>query len=1138
MMRPASLLSWLIVSAGTLVTGASPHASTNVLPRSSSGASTRGERVLEVAPQAAVPKAKAVAAKAVAGKAALSDPALSPDGKEMAFVAGGDIWTVPAEGGIARLLVAHPATESRPLYSPDGQQIAFVSMRTGNGDIYVLNLATGTLERRTFDDGREQLDAWSRDGKWLYYSSTAGDVAGMYDVWRVPARGGQPAPVAADRYAAEYWASPAPDNKTIAITARGTVAGQWWRHGHSHLDESELWLVHNIDTSTPVYERLGEAGGGKDAWPQFAPDGQSVYYMSDRDGNENLWQKPLKGAAQKLTSFKSGRLLWPTIANNGSAIVFERDFGIWRYDVAKKQAQEVAITLRGAAADAVPERLVVTQGFQSLELAPDGRKLAFIARGDVFASASREGGDAVRLTQTPEPETDVEWLPDSRRVVYATSRDRTWRLVAYDVTTRTERVITSADGRAFGPRVSPDGKWIAYRRNGNELRIVAPDGANDHKLADGDFGQPPFANASDITWSPDSRWIAYITTTARGFATVMVIPVDGGTPRPVSFSANSNARSVEWSPDGTFLMYITGQRTEEPQLIRIDLQPRTPRFREDQFRDLFSVPSAPARDTMSRPGADTSRRTPAMHDSLQPSVAERGATPTGAAQSGTTARAARRPVTIEFNGIRERASVINTQLSVGSIAISPDGKNLLLSASTGGQQQLYLWSLDNLARETPTARPLTTTAGAKGSAQWSRDSRDVWYTEGGRVTVMNVENRQARPVSISAELLVDFDTEKEAIFRQAWSYLSMNFFDERMNGVNWNGLAGTIEPYVMGSRNPDDLRRVLSLMVGELNASHLGVSGPSGAAPAIPVGRLGMRYARSSVEGSGTAGWTVGEVVAQSPADVAGVRVGDVVTAVDGVRVGPGVPLDSVLMGKVNRRVAVTLSTNGVSREVPMRPTTLGTEKGLLYREWVEQRRAYVAKVSGGRLGYVHMFDMGQGSLDQLHLDLDSENHSRDGVVIDVRNNNGGFVNAYALDVFARRGYLQFTNRGSITTPARITLGQRSLERPTVLVVNQHSLSDAEDFTEGYRALQLGKVVGEPTAGWIIYTSNVQLVDGTTLRIPFSRVTDVNGKAMELVPRLVDVPVTRPMGESYSGRDGQLDAAVNTLLKQIGERKP
>jgi C-terminal processing protease CtpA/Prc len=169
-----------------------------------------------------------------------------------------------------------------------------------------------------------------------------------------------------------------------------------------------------------------------------------------------------------------------------------------------------------------------------------------------------------------------------------------------------------------------------------------------------------------------------------------------------------------------------------------------------------------------------------------------------------------------------------------------------------------------------------------------------------------------------------------------------------------------------------------------------------------------------------------------------------------------------------------------------------------------------------------------------LYVDLDAENQSRDGVVIDIRNNSGGFVNVYAIDVLARRGYLTMTPRGMDAAPARTVLGQRALYRPTILVTNQHSLSDAEDFTEGYRSLHLGQVVGEPTAGWIIYTWNESLIDGTTFRLPRMRITSNDGKDMERNPRPVDVEVTRPIGETLTGRDSQLDAAVRELLKQLG----
>ena len=192
--------------------------------------------------------------------------------------------------------------------------------------------------------------------------------------------------------------------------------------------------------------------------------------------------------------------------------------------------------------------------------------------------------------------------------------------------------------------------------------------------------------------------------------------------------------------------------------------------------------------------------------------------------------------------------------------------------------------------------------------------------------------------------------------------------------------------------------------------------------------------------------------------------------------------------------------------------------------------------MSGGRLGYVHMIDMGQGSLDQFIMDLDTENRAKDGVVVDIRNNNGGFVNGYAIDVLARRGYMGMADRGVPAVSSRTALGQRALELPTVLVVNQHTLSDGEDFTEGYRAHNLGKVVGEPTAGWIIYTSNVGLLDGqTTIRLPTTRITDASGKDMEMNPRQVDVLVQRPIGEGLE-TDSQLDAAVKELLATIARR--
>lgn len=1059
----------------------------------------------------------AAPAPAPVPRVALSEPSVSPDHREIAFVAGGDIWTAPATGGEARLLVSHPAYDSRPLYSPDGTRLAFASTRTGNGDIYVLTLATGTLKRITFDDVADQLDAWSRDGKWLYLSSGSKDVAGMNDLYRVSADGGTPMAVAADRFTQEYWSAPSPtEANVLAFTGRGRTVSDWWRNGHSHIDESQIWTV-RFGGGDPHYEQITK-DEARSAWPMWSGDGRTLYYVAHRGGAENVWAKPLAGGeAKSVTSFKTGRVVWPSISYDGKQIVFERGMGIWTLDVASGAAKEVSITLRGASTATGVDHQTLTQGFSSLALAPDGKKVAFAAHGEVFAASAKDGGDAQRITNTPQLEANLAWAPDSRRLAYISSRNGPTNIYIYDFATRAETQLTSSAQNDVLPTWSPDGRTIAFMRGGKELRVVDVSSKADRVLATGVLDRPPFLPDRAIGWSPDGRWIGYLSGGQGAFQNPHVVALSGGPARQVAFLPNSNGASIAWSPDGTYLLFDTNQRTEEGQVARVDLVPRTPRFREDQFRDLFVQPSRPG-----TPADPTPRQAPPQRDSA-----------TLRADSAN-ASSGRRATEIVFDDIRRRISMLPVGVDTRTVIISPDGKTALLNAAAAGQGSLYTYSLDELATGPVVARQLTSTPGFKGNPQFTADSKEVYYLEGGRINVINVDTRTARTINVSAELDVDFAREKLAVFHQAWSILADNFFDAKMNGVDWKAVGDQFEQYAAAAQSTEELRRIMRLMVGELNASHTGIGGAS-FAPQVNVGRLGLRFERLEYENGGRL--KVSEVLNLSPAALGGIKVGDYVHTVDGVKIDARTNLDSVLMYKIGRRVllGVGRSSDGIGvRDIAIRPVNTATERGLLYRDWVEGRRAYVVKVSNGRLGYVHMPDMGAGSLTQLYLDLDTENRGREGVVIDIRNNNGGFVNPYAIDVFARRGYLLFTPRDFGTVPGRSILGQRALEKPTALVVNMHSLSDAEDFTEGYRAHKLGPIVGEPTAGWIIFTSDAGLLDGSSsVRVPFQRITDLQGRDMEMHPRPVDVLVEARVGESYTAKDSQLDAAVNELLKRL-----
>jgi len=458
-------------------------------------------------------------------------------------------------------------------------------------------------------------------------------------------------------------------------------------------------------------------------------------------------------------------------------------------------------------------------------------------------------------------------------------------------------------------------------------------------------------------------------------------------------------------------------------------------------------------------------------------------------------------------------------------------------AAVANQLNLYVYPLDELSKDPFVSRQLTSSAGFKSAAQFSPDGKEVYYLEAGRLNVIPIDNRQARPIAVAAEMDVDFAREKTEVFQQAWTYVRDNFFDPNFNGVDWNAVHERYAPLAAGARTGDELRRIISEMLGELNASHSGIGAPAGTAQPFITGRLGVRFDAAEFETKGALRIT--DVIPLTPAAISGVKTGEYLLAVDGTSVGAHTNLDELLAYKIGKRVVLSIAAaadGGQKRDVVVRPINAGTERNLLYRRWIEDNRAYVAKLSNGRLGYIHMADMSAGALTQLYADLDADNQKREGVVIDVRNNNGGFVNVYAIDVLARRSYFNMQPRGFSVVPSRSALGQRALELPTVLITNRHTLSDGEDFTEGYRSLHLGKVVGEPTAGWIIYTSGVQLIDGSALRLPFDRITANDGELMEMHPRPVDIPVAKPIGESLLGKDSQIEAAVTELLKEVGGR--
>jgi len=1059
--------------------------------------------------------AQPVRAGDVAALPSFAEPSISPDGSEIAFVSGGDIWSVPAAGGTARLLAATDGYASRPLFSPDGTRLAFASSRPGSPGIYVVGLIGGTLRRLTHDDTVPTLSAWSADSRSVYFSSAVHNIAYFQDVLRVDADGGTPMRVVTERYVNSDDGMPSPDGNAIAYARDGFV--QWWRKGRSHMDEAAI-VVYRADARH--YETIAPEDA-KNRWPMWSPDGRTIYYVSDRSGHDELWAA-VDGRARKITSIGGDPVLWPTLARDGRTIAFEHDFGIWTCDLATGAVHPVAIALRGLPDEIPAQHVTLTSRFRDLDLAPDGKKIALVAGGRVFA-ASASTGDAQSIPEIPGAAQAVPvWAPDSRRVVFTVDRGTETALALYEFPDGAVRTITPPGHFDDYPHWSPDGKSLAFVRDGRELRLLDVATQSERLLATATLDRRPFGDLRDIAFSPAGDWIAFSSDLhAHGFSGVSVVPVAGGEPRVISDLPDGNAGSVTWSKDGSRIFFVTSQRTEPGQIAQIDLVPRAPHFREDAFRSLFERTS---------PGEPHQpNEVPATPARPQPS-----AEPAASPRPRATSAAAAKHTTIDFTGIERRISLLATGLDVTSVQVTPDGKTLVLIADAANQENLYSFNIDETSDDPPVAHQLTNSLGSKTDLTISPDGHEAYYLDSGHVASVPVAGGAAHTVAISAALDVDFNAEKTLLLRQAWSLLDRWYADPAFHGANWPAVLHTYEPHIAGARTPNELRRLLSLLVGELNSSHTGIGAPpSGIAP--KTGYLGVQFDTAAYERTGRL--SIAEITPLGPLALAGgVAVGDSVLAVNGRTIDPHTDIDDALANTIGMRTVVRIARHGdpaQAHDVVVQPVDLTTAGVLAYNAWVEGRRAYVERVSGGRLGYVHMFDMGQESLEKLHYDLDIRNRDKDGVVVDVRNNEGGFVDPYAIDELARREYLTFKSRFGTDPPERSSLGQRALDRPTVLVTNEHSLSDAENFTEGYRVLRVGKVVGTPTAGWIIFTSSAPLADGSSVRLPLVNVIAHDGVNMELHPRPVDDLVTIPPGAADRGDDPQLDAAVRVLLRQI-----
>jgi tricorn protease len=1029
-------------------------------------------------------------------------PDISPDGRLVAFSYLGDIWVVETIGGTARAVTSHPAHDLYPVFSPDGRSIAFSSNRHGSYDVYVVSAHGGKPKRLTTDSASDLVCGWSPDGKQVLFASTRTTAFPQgFELYSVPAEGGMTRKVSAAEGKDGVF-SPAGDRLAYV---RGP--GTWYRKGYRGSSNDDVWISNADGTNNRRFTDFN----GQDGSPMWGADGQVVYYVSEFFGTPaNIVKKPADGSPSsppvQLTHHSDEGVRRARISRNGEWIVYECGADLWVVST-REGAQPRKLAIEVYADDKANTERIETFTHSATEFAvsPDEKHVAFAVHGNLFLQpVSPQTNKAVRLTETSCNDHGITWAPDGSKILFLSDRggkEDIYLLEANDpehpkfVEAHQFKVtrLTDTPDAEIGLSFTPDGKRVGFIRAGR-LWTMKPDGSDAKTVIDD-------VQVFDYEWSPDGKWVCYARRDGSFASELYIVPSGGPTAdnpaRNVTRYATFNG-DITWSADGRTIAFLSERRGPA---------------------NLFVLP-------LQKPVAQ--------------GVAEKPATPAA-------------PV-VDFDWedlhLRARAAV---PVPVSEAAISPDGSKVAFRASNQGDD---LW----VASTTGGHMARLTTGGQNPhQIHWSRRRNPsgaavdiVYFLDGSgsirmaRPTPVEVKNGAVTVAATAGESItipfkVTLTIRNEDLylemFDQSWRYLSERFYDAKLHGSNWEAVRAKYRPLVQHVALKEDLYTLLYLMLGELNASHLGVAG-FGTRPDQTTADLGLIFD----DGYRGKGLKIAEVLKRGPADRRGLnlKTGEYVVAVDGVEVTEATDLSKLLNDKADESVTVQVTSDPASdpkdpkarRRVEIKAAKREEISSLMYERWVRKNAARVGELSKGKLGYIHIPSMDEDGLDRFVRSLYSDNFDKEAIVLDVRFNGGGFTHDQVLNYLGAREHTFFRERdggeGLVLRPH-----DRKWTKPLVLLINNRSYSDAEIFPNAFRTLGLGKLVGEPTGGFVIGTNAVRLVDGSLLRIPRIGVFTSKGVNMEKEGVRPDVLVEPHPDQLAKGVDVQLDKAVDVLQEEV-----
>ena len=1057
----------------------------------------------------------------------LRDVQISPDGTEIAFCYKGDIYKVPANGGTATQLTTQASYECSPIWSPDSKQIAFASDRNGNFDLFVMSADGGAARRLTTHSASEIPSTFTTDGNYILFSASIQDPANsalfptsaMTELYKVPVTGGRTEQVLGTPAEMVCFDK---SGKTFLYQDRKGFEDEWRKH-HTSSITRDVWLY---DSENGKHTNL-TAHAGEDRNPVFAPDGQTVYFLSERDGSTfNVYSFPISSpqSLKTVTHFKTHPVRFLSMGSNGT-LCYTYDGEIYTQKQGDKP-QKVKIDIIRDDQNTIAD-LNFSNGATSATVSPDGKQVAFIVRGEVFVT-SADYNTTKQITHTPAREAGLTFSPDNRTLAYASERNGNWELYMAKIarkeeanfpnaTAIEEEVLLPSDKteRTY-PQFSPDGKELAFIEDRNRLMVLNLETKKVRQVTDGSTWFST-GGGFDYSWSPDGKWftLEFIGNRHDPYSDIGMVSAQGGKIINLTNSGYTSG-SPRWVLDGNAILFITeryGMRAHaswgslnDVMLVFMN-QDAYDKFRlSKEDYELQKELEKEQKDT-----TETKKNDKKKGDNKEKSEEKK--------------EEKVKDIVVELNNIEDRIVRLTPNSSdLGSAIITKDGETLYyLSAFEGGYD---LWKMNLRKKDTKLLHKMDA---GWANMEMDKDGKNLFLLGSNTMQKMGTDSESLKPISYQAHVKMDLAAERDYMFNHVYKQEQKRFYNLNMHGIDWDAMTKAYRKFLPHIDNNYDFAELLSEYLGELNVSHTG-------------GRF-----RPQLKGDATAtlgllydwnhngkGLLISEVVEKGPFDHARskVKAGNIIEKIDGQEITPESDYSVLLNGKARKKTLVTLynpQTKERWEEVVV-PVSNGVMSDLLYARWVKQRTADVDKWSNGRLGYVHIESMGDDSFRSVYSDILGKYNNREGIVIDTRFNGGGRLHEDIEILFSGKKYFTQVVRGR----EACDMPSRRWNKPSIMVQCEANYSNAHGTPWVYSHQKIGKLVGMPVPGTMTSVSWETLQDPTLVfGIPVIGYRLPDGSYLENSQLEPDIKVANSPETVVKGEDTQLKAAVDELLKEI-----